>query len=84
MDQTRQAGEMMAIQLMLAQTMAFVANQQADRELWVANMREASLRSLEHSLNLAVADTKTGPVRQVREIAEAAIINTFVVVGRAG
>jgi hypothetical protein len=80
----RLQAELMAMRLMLAQTLAFVANQQEDREQWVSNMREASLRSLGHSLNLSTPDTKISPVRRVREIAEATIINTFDVVGRAG
>ena len=82
--QIRLQAEMMAMRLILAQTLAFVANQQEDRELWVSNMREASLRSLGHSLNLSVHDTKISPVRRVREFAEATIINTFDVVGRDG
>lgn len=84
MDETRQTAEMMAMRLMLAQTMAFVANQQEDRELWVSNMRDAALRSLGHSLNLSTPDTKISPVRRVREIAETTIIDTFDVIGRSG
>jgi hypothetical protein len=84
MDPIKQFAEMMAMRLMLAQTLAFVANQQEDRELWVANMREATLRSLGSSLNLSTPDTKISPVQQIKEIAQATIINTFDEVGRAG
>jgi hypothetical protein len=84
MDPIKQFAEMMALKLMLAQTLALVANQQDDRELWVANMREATLRSLGSSLNVSASDTKVSPVQQVKEIAQATIINTFDEVGRAG
>lgn len=84
MDPIKQFAEMMALKLMLAQTLALVANQQDDRELWVANMREATLRSLGSSLNVSASDTKVSPVQKVKEIAQATIINTFDEVGRAG
>ena len=43
-------GEIVAQRIMVIQLMAFVANQQEDRELFIANFREACLRSLEYSI----------------------------------
>jgi hypothetical protein len=43
-------GEIVGQRIMLAQLLAYVANQQMDREAFITDFREASLRSLDRSL----------------------------------
>ncbi len=43
-------GGLVAQRIIVTRLMAFVANQQEGRELFIANFREACLRSLEYSI----------------------------------
>jgi len=70
-------GEVVAQRVMLAQLIAFVAAKQDDRELFLANFREASLRSLSSS-NLGGGDA-TEVARAASEI----ITDTCDTAGRA-
>lgn len=72
-------GEIAAQRIMLAQLLAYVAAGQEDRELFLADFREASLRSL----GASQIDGRGGVSDAVRSEASSIIAETCDTAGRA-
>lgn len=79
----RRYAEAIAMRVTMGQLLAFLASQQDDREVWLANMREAALRSLDHSLEISGGGVDPEVLALIREVATGTIGDTFDKTGRA-
>ena len=76
----RIAGEIVALRIMLSQVIRLVVSREEDAALVVANLREASIRSLEASRLSGAVSTD---LEYTFRVAQSVIDNTFDTVGRA-